>query len=68
MKFNTAALDVQELVTLAEVQGSPVVVDHTVIVAAVPGSHCCPVSHFRLEYFAFFSLSQSSESSLSPDR
>lgn len=39
MKSNTAALVVQLLVTLAEVQAFPVVVDHTVIVAAVHVSH-----------------------------
>lgn len=39
VKFNTAAADVQELVTLALVQGSQVVVDHTVMVAA---SHWSP--------------------------
>ena len=47
VKSNTAALVVQELVTLAELQAAQVVVDHTVIVAAVPGFHC---SHFKLEY------------------
>ena len=56
VKLNTAALDVPELVTLALVQGSQVVVVHTVIVAAaqsaqsapgVQGSHC---SHLRFEY------------------
>jgi hypothetical protein len=47
VKFSTAALEVQELVTLAEVQGSHVVVVPTVIVAAVPVSH---FSHLRLEY------------------
>ena len=47
VKSNTAALVVQELVTLAELQAAQVVVDHTVIVAAVPVSH---FSHLRLEY------------------
>lgn len=47
VKSNTAALVVPEFTTLAEVQGSHVVVDHTVIVAAVPVSH---FSHFKLEY------------------
>lgn len=53
MKSNTAADDVQELVTLAELHGVPVVVLPTVIVAAaqsahgVHGSHC---SHFRFLY------------------
>ena len=47
VKSNTAALVVQEFTTLAELQAAQVVVDHTVIVAAVPGFHC---SHFKLEY------------------
>ena len=47
VKSKTAALDVQELVTLAELQAAQVVVLQTVIVAAVHGSHC---SHFKLEY------------------
>lgn len=62
MKSNTAADDVQELVTLALLHGVPVVVLHTVIVAAAPssqsfqsfqgvhgvqGSHCSP---FRFLY------------------
>ena len=34
VKSKTAALEVQLFTTLADVQGLPVVVDHTVIVAA----------------------------------
>jgi hypothetical protein len=59
VKSNTAALDVQEFTTLAELHGVQVVVDHTVIVAAVPVSH---FSHLRLEYCAFLILLPSSES------
>ena len=64
-KFNTAALLVPELVTVAEEPGTHVVTVPTVIVAAaqsapgVPGSPC---SHFRLEYCAFLILLPSSES------
>lgn len=47
VKLNTAALEVHELVTLAELQAAQVVVVQTVIVAAVQVSH---FSHFRLEY------------------
>ena len=47
LKFNTAAVDVQELVTVAELQGVQVDTVPTVIVAAVHGSPCSP---FRLEY------------------
>jgi hypothetical protein len=45
VKSNTAADEVQELVTDAEVQASHVVVLHTVIVAAVPVSHFSHCSH-----------------------
>jgi hypothetical protein len=45
VKFNTAALDVQELVTLALLHGVPVVVLHTVIVAAAPSSQSCQGVH-----------------------
>ena len=44
VKLNTAAELVPLLVTLASVQGSHVVVVHTVIVAA---AHVAHVSHFR---------------------
>ena len=44
-KFNTAALEVQELVTHAQVQAAHVVVDHTETVAAVPVSH---FAHFGI--------------------
>lgn len=47
VKSRTAALDVQEFVTLAELHAAQVVVDHTVIVAAVPVS---PFSPFRFLY------------------
>ena len=56
MKSNTAALDVQELVTLAELHGVQVVVLPTVIVAAAQSSqsfqgvHGVPGSHFRFLY------------------
>jgi hypothetical protein len=56
VKSNTAADDVQELVTLALLHGVPVVVLHTVIVAAAPSSqsvhgvHGSPFSHFRFLY------------------
>jgi hypothetical protein len=43
VKSNTAAEEVPELVTVADVHASHVVVDHTVIVAAVPVD---PVSPF----------------------
>jgi hypothetical protein len=42
VKSNTAALEVQLLVTLAELQAAQVVVDHTVIVAAVPVAQVSP--------------------------
>lgn len=42
VKFNTAALQVQVLVTQAQVPDSHVVVVHTVIVAAAPSSHFAP--------------------------
>ena len=45
VKSNTAADEVHELVTDAEVQASPVVVLHTVIVAALPVSHLSHLSH-----------------------
>ena len=51
MKLSTAALLVQELVTLADVHAAHVVVVHTEIVAAVPVSHLghcghvAPVAH-----------------------
>lgn len=44
VKSNTAADEVHELATDAEVQASPVVVLHTVIVAALPVSHLSPLS------------------------
>jgi hypothetical protein len=62
VKSNTAADDVQELVTLALLHGVPVVVLHTVIVAAAPSSQSfqgvhgvhgvqgSPFSHFRFLY------------------
>lgn len=46
VKSNTAADEVHELVTDAEVQASPVVVLHTVIVAALPVSHLSHLSHW----------------------
>ena len=45
MKLNTAADDVQLLVTLASVQGSHVVVAPTLIVAAVQVSPLSHLSH-----------------------
>ncbi len=42
MKSNTAADEVQEFTTLADVQACHVVVDHTVIVAAVPVAQVSP--------------------------
>lgn len=53
MKSNTAADDVQELVTLAELHGVPVVVLPTVIVAAAQSAQSChglPCSPFRFLY------------------
>ena len=62
MKSNTAALDVQLLVTLALLPAAQVVVVHTLIVAAaqssqsfqgvhgVHGVHGSPFSHFRFLY------------------
>jgi hypothetical protein len=56
VKLNTAALDVQELVTLALLHGTPVVVLPTVIVAAAQSSqsfqgvHGVHGSHFRFLY------------------
>ena len=50
MKLNTAADDVQELVTLAELHGVPVVVLPTVIVAAAQSCHGLPCSPFRFLY------------------
>ena len=56
MKLNTAALLVQELVTLADVPAAQVVVVHTVIVAAAQSCQSCQGvhgvhgSHFRFLY------------------
>ena len=53
MKLNTAALLVQELVTLADVPAAQVVVLPTVIVAAAQscqGVHGVHGSHFRFLY------------------
>jgi hypothetical protein len=45
-KLNTAALEVPELVTVAEVPAAPVVVEPTAIVAAAPVLPVSPVSPF----------------------
>ena len=45
VKSNIAADDVQELTTLALLHGVPVVVLHTVIVAAAPSSQSCQGVH-----------------------
>jgi hypothetical protein len=59
VKSKTAAQDVPLFTTLAELQGAPVVVVPTAIVAA---SHVSHFSHLRLEYCAFLILLPSSES------
>ena len=48
MKSNTAADEVQELVTLALVPACHVVVVHAVIVAAAQVAHVSPLSHLRV--------------------